>query len=92
MILRSEMSVSAAEFVRMLGHFARRAGLSLEEAGPGRWRLGAALVSMEPLDELRLGALRLERQRLELDLSALEEDEARRFHRAFVLSFHRGGG
>ena len=89
---RAEMTITAAEFARTLGLFARRAGLPLNRAGEGRWHLGAALVSVRRMQDLRLGVLRLERLEVNLDLSALAGEEREDFRRSFMLSFHRGGG
>ncbi len=84
------MSISASEFARTLRRFARDE--PLEQTGTGRWRIKGAVISIEPLEPLRTGALVLPRQRVRIDLSAMPGARRDAFLRRFGISFHRGGG
>lgn len=86
-----EMSISRAEFLRSLpaavGHAEFRVeGDEIVSLDPGRkWRIVIA-----SLPELRIGAIALPRQRVQIFLGPAED--ASRFLERFELGFRRAGG
>ena len=91
MIVRKDMSLSRAALECGMARLRAR-----PEGGQGddalRWRIGEGRIRAVALPALQRGALRLERWRLLLDLSALAEPEAKGFLRRFEQTFFRGGG
>ncbi len=90
---REVMTISREEFLRSLpaavNHVAYEVDRSeVRYAGNGRqWR-----IVLTPLAPLRVGALRLPRQRVEIFVAGFSEPELRQFLARFELHFRRGGG
>lgn len=53
---------------------------------------GEVVVTLQPTTVQPLGALRLPRTRVELDLRALDDESAAAFMARFERAFQRGGG
>ncbi len=86
-----EMSMSTRELTRVM----TRLGATPLPPGRGgemRWRLAGADLRAAPLPPLRRGALSLPCLRVELDCSALAEDDAATLRHRLELAFWRGGG
>jgi len=91
--LRQEMTIAREEFLRVLPAAVGQANLRIDGDqirpldGDRRWR-----IVLSALDDLRLGAIRLPRQRVEIFLPGDDADERRRFLARFELYFRRAGG
>ncbi|MGA2080006.1 MAG: hypothetical protein ABSH53_05260 [Holophaga sp.] len=93
-----EMSLDRAAFLRLLPAAMDQAEFHREETPDG----GAVLVHREagrgwrirlaPLPPLRLGAVTLDRLRVDLDLEGYAPEEADGLVDRFLLHFQRGGG
>jgi len=88
-----EMTISREEFERILPG---ATGCAPARLGPLAWGSGDAQRSwtarIEPLDDLVLGAMRLPRHRVALELRGFAEDERRRWLARWEVNFRRGGG
>ena len=91
--LDQEMSISRGDFLRSLP--AAVAGAAFAVAGneirPVAARQGWRVV-LDPLPDLRLGAVRLPRHRVTIFLAGRDEAATRCFLERFELYFRRGGG
>ncbi len=91
--LRQEMTISRAEFLRLLPGAVDRAALKVDGDeirpvdGNPLWR-----IVLSALDDLRLGAIRLPRQRVELYFAGNDAEGQRRFLARFELYYRRAGG
>ena len=88
-----DMTIAREEFLRSLPAAVAGAAFVVEggevrpvEPGQG-WR-----IRLEPLPELRLGALRLARHRVTIFLAGRDAAATQRFLDRFELYFRRGGG
>ncbi len=86
-----EMSMDASELARVMERLGATP-LPPGRSGEMRWRLAGADLRAAPLPPLRRGALGLPRLRVELDCSALAEDEAATLRHRLERAFWRGGG
>jgi hypothetical protein len=91
--LSQEMTISREDFLRLLpgavedAHF-RVDGDQIRPVDAERhWRIVLSL-----LDDLRLGAIRLPRHRVEIHLTGDDADEHHRFVARFELHYRRAGG
>jgi hypothetical protein len=88
-----EMSISKEEFRRLLpramegSDFVEAENAFVHSEGGRSWR-----ISLRPLQELGLGAIRLERQAVEWNFSGYAEEEIEALVGRFELHFRRGGG
>jgi hypothetical protein len=88
-----EMSISRADFLRLLpralggAHFRENGNSFLYAEGERTW-----LLTLHPLQALDLGALRLERYKVEWVFSGFTEAEIHASVARFELHFRRGGG
>jgi hypothetical protein len=91
--LRQEMTIARAEFLRLLPAAVDRANLRVDGDeirpcdGNADWR-----IVLSSLDDLRLGAIRLPRQRVELYFAGNDAEGQRRFLARFELYYRRAGG
>ena len=91
--LRQEMTISREDFLRLLPAAVDQADLRVDGAqirpfdGNRRWR-----IVLTALEDLRLGAITLPRQRVEIFLGADDAEDRRLFLARFELYFRRGGG
>lgn len=91
--LRFDMTTTRAEFRRLLpaavNHvpFVEEAKAFAHHEGSRGWRIG-----IESLPHLRLGLIRLERQRLNFDFTGYSAREIEDFMARFEMYFRRGGG
>lgn len=87
------MSITRAEFLSRLpsavgGEAYAEEGAALVHREPGRsWT-----IVLEPLPELRIALLRMERWRVRLRFDNYAAEEIQRFLQRFHLYFRRGGG
>jgi molybdopterin synthase sulfur carrier subunit len=87
--LVSEATITRDDFVRLLRLANGAAGFKEIDGvfrGPG-WR-----IRLTPLAPLEIGAVRLERHRVEIEFEGLMAAERDDFMRRFTLCFQRGGG
>ena len=89
MIVTKQMTISRADFVRLLE---RLAGNGLREEGADRWVVRGVSIAVADMDDLRIGGFILPRLMVHLDVSALESDAAEEFLELFDRTFRRGGG
>ena len=89
MTVTKQMTITRADFVRLLK---RLAGDGLRQMGAGCWAVGEVLITVEEMEDLRIGGLVLPRLRVHLDISALEAGAATEFLELFDRTFRRGGG
>jgi len=91
--LRQEMTISRDDFLRVLPAAVDQENLRVDGDqirpldGDRRWR-----IVLSALDDLRLGSIRLPRQRVEIFLADDDADDRSRFLARFELHFRRGGG
>ena len=91
--LRQEMTITRAEFLRLLPAAVDRANLRVDGDeihpcdGNPDWR-----IVLSALDDLQLGAIRLPRQRVELYFAGNDAQGQRRFLARFELYYRRAGG
>ena len=91
--LRFEMSISRAEFLFRLPAavggdvFGDDDGVLMHRGDGRSWT-----VVLEPLPELSIALLRLERHLVTLRFDGYDDAERERFLRRFRLHFQRGGG
>jgi hypothetical protein len=91
--LTFEMTTTRAELRRLLpaavNHvpFVEEDGAFVHREGARSWR-----IRIEPLPQLRVGAVRLERYRIDFDFSGFAAGEIEDFMARFELHFRRGGG
>ncbi len=91
--LRQEMTIARDEFLRLLPAAVDQADLCVHgddirpSGGDRGWR-----IVLSALDDLRVGALRLPRHRVEIFLSGVEKDAWNRFLARFELYYRRAGG
>ena len=90
---RFEMTITRADFRRLLPAAVDNAAFveedkaySYNEGGRG-WRIG-----FEPLPQLRLGLIRLERHRVDFTFTGYSAAEIEEFMARFERYFRRGGG
>ena len=87
------MTITRADFLRLLPAAVHHAPFVVagenivHREGNRCWQM-----RLTPLPELKLGAIRLERQRLELAFENYPETEIAAFIERFELYFRRGGG
>ena len=89
MIVTKQMTISRADFVRLLK---RLAGDGLRQEGADRWIVRGVRVAVEGMDDLRIGGLVLPRLMVHLDVSGLDGEAAAEFLGLFNRTFRRGGG
>jgi hypothetical protein len=88
-----EMTTTRAELRRLLpaavNHvpFVEEEGAFVHREGARSWRIG-----VKPLPQLRVGAVRLERYRIDFDFSGFAAGEIEDFMARFEMYFRRGGG
>ncbi len=92
-----EMTISRADFVRLLpaavGHqpFDETvnvfSGIEHQPAGARGWK-----IELLPLPALRIGAIHLERHRVQINFDGYAEADVAAFLTRFELYFRRGGG
>lgn len=91
--LSFEMTVTQADFLRLLPAavggeaFVEETGVFHHREPQRAWR-----IEFEPLPELRIGLIRLERHRVGLAFEGYREAEIEAFMARFELHFRRGGG
>ncbi len=91
--LRLEMTATRADFLRLLpaavNHVAfREEGEAfVYREGARGWRIG-----FEPLPQLRIGLLWLDRHQVDFDFTGYSAAEVEAFMARFELYFRRGGG
>lgn len=91
--LRFDMTTTRADFRRLLPAAVNHVPYVDEGAafahrdGERSWR-----IRMEPLPQLRLGLIRLERHRVDFDFAGYSEQEIKEFMARFEMYFRRGGG
>jgi hypothetical protein len=91
--LSQDMTIARDEFLRSLpaalaGAAFAADGREVRPVDPGQgWR-----IVLDPLPDLRLGAIRLPRHRVTIYLAGRDEAATRRFLERFELYFRRGGG
>jgi hypothetical protein len=91
--LSQDMTIARDEFLRSLPGAVAGAAFAVEgsairpvEPGQG-WR-----IALDPLPDLCLGAIRLQRHRVTIFLADHDDAATRRFLERFELYFRRGGG
>ncbi len=89
MIVTKQMTISRADFVRLLK---RLAGDGLRQEGADRWIVHGVRVVVEGMDDLRIGGLVLPQLMVYLDVSGLDTEAAAEFLELFDRTFRRGGG
>lgn len=88
-----EMTTTRSDFARLLpaavGHapFVAEGDAFLHRDGARAWR-----IRLTPLPDLRIGLIRLERQRVEFDFEGHSAAETEAFLKRFELYMRRGGG
>ena len=91
--LSQEMTISREDFLRVLPAAVDQAHLRVDGDeirpvdGESRWR-----IALSALDDLRVGAIRLPRQRVEIFLAGDDAEERGRFLARFEPYFRRAGG
>ncbi|MFA5912039.1 MAG: hypothetical protein WC830_00630 [Burkholderiales bacterium] len=91
--LRFDMTITRADFRRLLPaavnqvHFIEEKDAFVHSERGRGWRIG-----IEPLPQLRLGLIRLERHRLSVEFAGYADEEIRNFMARFEMYFRRGGG
>jgi len=91
--LRLDMTTTRAEFRRLLpaavddAPFAEEGGAFVHRGGDRGWR-----ISVEPLPQLRIGLIHLERQRVAFEFTGHSAAEIEAFMARFERHFRRGGG
>jgi len=91
--LRFEMTITQADFRRLLpaavNHvpYAEKDAAFAHRDGPRGWR-----IHLQPLPELRLGLIRLERHQVDFDFDGYSPKEIQDFMARFEMYFRRGGG
>ena len=91
--LSFEISLPRTDFLRLLpaavggDSFIEEDAVFRHEENQHSWR-----ISFEPLPELKLGKVRLERHRLSFVFAGYAEAEITQFMARFELYFRRGGG
>lgn len=91
--LSIEMTVTRADFLRLLPAavsgvvFVEERAAFLHRDRHRSWR-----IAFEPLPEMRIGLIRLERHRIGFQFEGYAEDEIEVFMARFELHFRRGGG
>ena len=92
-LLTFEISLTRADFQRLLpaavggDRFVDGGRVFRHEEEQRSW-----CISFDPLPELKLGTVRLERHQLTFVFDGYTEDEIERFMVRFELYFRRGGG
>ena len=87
------MTATRADFVRLLpaavDHvpFVELDGAFVHREGKRSWHMGVA-----PLPQLRIGLIRLERQRVSFEFTGYSDAEIEAFMTRFEMYFRRGGG
>ena len=89
MTVTKQMTISRADFVRLLN---RLAGDGLRWEAACRWVVYGVRVTVEQMDDLRIGGLVLPRLMVHLDVSGLDARAAAEFLELFDRTFRRGGG
>ena len=88
-----EMTTTRSDFARLLpaavGHapYVEEGNAFLHRDGARTWR-----IRLTPLADLRIGLIRLERQRVEFDFEGHSAAEIEAFLKRFELYMRRGGG
>lgn len=91
--LRFDMTTTPSDFRRLLPAAVNHApyveldGSFVHRDSARAWRIG-----VEALPPLRIGLIRLERQRVLFDFDGYSESEIEQFMARFELYFRRGGG
>ena len=91
--LRFDMTTTRAEFRRLLPAavdqvpFVEDDGAFVHGDGARGWR-----IALDPLPQLQIGLIRLERQRVDFDFTGYSEQEINDFMARFEMYFRRGGG
>lgn len=90
---RFEMTTTRTDFLRLLpaavGHvaFAAEGDAFVHRDGAREWRIG-----LQPLPDLRIGLIRLQRYRVDFSFAGWSEAAIDAFMARFELHFRRGGG
>ncbi len=91
--LRLEMTTTRADFLRLLPAAVNHVAFSEEGDafvhcdGVRGWRIG-----LQPLPQLRIGVVRLDRHRVDFEFTGYSTAEIDAFMARFELYFRRGGG
>jgi hypothetical protein len=91
--LTFEMTATRAELLRLLpaavnhAPFVEEDGALVHREGTRGWR-----ISLTLLPQLRVGAVRLERYRLDFDFAGYSDEEIEDIIEGFEIAFRRGGG
>jgi hypothetical protein len=87
--LRHEATITRADFLRIL----------LAATGEGAFRevdgrlMGKGWsIRLTPMDALKIGIVKMERHRVEIEFDGLTSDEQESFMQRFTLYYQRGGG
>ncbi len=90
---RVEMSITRADFRRLLPAAVNHVAF-VEEDGGFRYCEGERgwRIRMQPLPQLRLGLIRLERHQIDFSFTAYSVKEIEDFMARFEMYFRRGGG
>jgi len=87
------MTTTRADFLRLLPAAVNHVAFSddgeafVYREGARGWRIG-----LQPLPQLRIGLLRLERHRVDFDFTGYSAPEIEAFMARFEMYFRRGGG
>lgn len=87
--LQHEATITRADFLRILP--AATGGDNFRTEGDTFLGNGWA-VRLTPIPPLRIGIVKLERYRVEIEFDGLGADAQDRFMRRFTLHYQRGGG
>jgi len=87
------MTITRSDFLRLLPAAVNQATFVVAGENIVHWEEGRCWrMTLAPLPELKLGAIRLERHRLDLAFENYPEAEIAAFLKRFELYFRRGGG
>jgi hypothetical protein len=87
--LRYDATITRAEFIRTLP---AATGEDDFREVDGRFEGKGWSIRLTPIAAFRIGMVRMERHRVEIEFDRLTTDEQERFMRRFSLHYQRGGG
>lgn len=88
-----EMTISRADFARLLPAAVGHATFAADDAGYAGGSEGRRwVIAVQPMADLTMGGLRLPRLRVTLSFAGYSAPEVEEFMARFDLYFRRGGG
>lgn len=84
-----DATITRADFIRSLPAATGERGFREVD---GRFAGNGWTIRLTPIAEFRIGMVRMERHRVEIEFNGLSVDEQDRFMQRFTMYYQRGGG